>query len=128
MYKRQDYKKLLKIYLKERKAINTDNNYLFLTNSHNKYALRTLNEILQGNGRTKSVLERLGIYKQISCKTFRSTLNTLRKKKMGCDNDTAKILLGHSVPDVNINSYTKYDYEWLRDLFDKFNPYKDLNL
>jgi len=125
----EDYARKLEIYLKERKKIKTDHEYLFITKSNNKYSLRTFNLILKGDSdKNIGILAKLGITKNITCKTFRSTLNTLRKKKMGCDNDTAKILLGHSVPDVNINSYTKYDYEWLRELSDKYNPYKELNL
>ncbi len=73
-------------------------------------------------------LEKLGIDKNITCKTFRSTLNTLRKKEMGCSNEIAKRLIGHKTNDVNINSYTKYDFLDLIELFDKYNPYQTLNL
>jgi len=57
--------------------------------------------------------------------TFRRTLNTLRKK-MGCDNETAKILLGHKINDVNIESYTIFNYEDYIAFFDKYNPYSNL--
>jgi len=73
-------------------------------------------------------LENIGIKKNITCKTFRSTLNTLRKKEKGCSNENAKRLLGHKTNDVNINSYTKYDYIDLMNLYDEYYPYQTLNL
>ena len=126
----------LKLYLNERKNLEIDNKYLFLTKTLRKYGNRTFNLILKGNtlkinGKSKrypGALEKLGIDKNITCKTFRSTLNTLRKKEMGCSNEVAKRLIGHKTNDVNINSYTKYDFLDLIDLFDKYNPYQTLNL
>jgi hypothetical protein len=41
---------------------------------------------------------------------------------MGCDNETAKILLGHKINDVNIESYTIFNYEDYIAFFDKYNP------
>ncbi len=55
-------------------------------------------------------------------------LDTVRKKEMGCSNEVAKRLIGHKTNDVNINSYTKYDFLDLIDLFDKYNPYQTLNI
>ncbi len=60
----------------------------------------------------------------ITCKTFRSILNTPRKKEMQCSNEKAKRLLGHKSNDVNINSYTKYDYIDLMNLYDENFPYQ----
>ncbi len=126
----------LKLYLSERKNLEIDNKYLFLTKTLRKYDNRSFNLILKGNttkinGKYKKypgALEKLEINKNITCKTFRSTLNTLRKKEMGCSNEVAKRLLGHKTNDVNIKSYTKYDFLDLIDLFDKYNPYQTLNL
>lgn len=118
----EDLKKKLEIYLDERKKVNVNNNYLFLTKALKKYNNRTFNLIL-GIAKRK-----LNINKNITCKTFRSTLNTLRKKEMGCSNENAKRLLGHKSTDVNINSYTKYDYIDLMNLYDDFYPYQTLNL
>ncbi|KKN62992.1 hypothetical protein LCGC14_0506320 [marine sediment metagenome] len=118
----EDLKEKLEIYLKERKRVNANNYYLFITKSLKKYNNRTFNLIL---GRVR---KRLSIDKNITCKTFRSTLNTLRKKEMRCSNENAKRLLGHKTNDVNITSYTKYDYIDLMNLYDNYYPYKILNL
>ncbi len=107
----------LKIYLTERKSLNAKNNYLFLTKSLKRYSNRAFNVIIS------IVLKKVGIKKNITCKTFRSTLNTLRKKEMQCSNEKAKRLLGHKTNDVNINSYTKYDYTDLMNLYDEYFPY-----
>jgi len=112
----------LKIYLNERKSLNVKTNYLFLTKSLKQYSNRAFNVILS------RVLKNIGIKKNITCKTFRSTLNTLRKKEMKCSNENAKRLLGHKTNDVNINSYTKYDYIDLMNLYDEYYPYQTLNL
>ncbi len=117
-----DLAESLKIYLDERKKLRVDNEYLFLTKSLKRYSSRGFNLIL------KRVLEKVGIKKNITCKTFRSTLNTLRKNEMGCSNENAKRLLGHKTNDVNINSYTKYDYIDLMNLYDKYYPYQSLNI
>jgi len=45
---------------------------------------------------------------------------------MGFDNNTAKMLLGHKLNDVNIESYTVFNYEDYIKLFDKFNPYSTI--
>ena len=47
---------------------------------------------------------------------------------MECSNEVTKRLLGHKTNDLNIESYTKYDFLDLIDLFDKYNPYQTLNL
>ncbi len=112
----------LKIYLNERTRLNVKENYLFLTKTLKKYSSRGFNLIL------KRLLEKIGINKNITCKTFRSTLNTLRKKELECSNDNAKQLIGHKTNDVNIKSYTKYDFIDLMNLYDKYDPYQTLNL
>ena len=108
----------LKIYLKERKSLIVGNNYLFLTKSLKRYGNRAFNLIIS------KVLKNVGIKKNITCKTFRTTLNTLRKKEMQSSNEKAKRLLGHKSNDVNITSYTKYDYIDLMNLYDEYYPYQ----
>jgi len=111
----------LKIYFNERKKLNVDFEELFLTNQFKPYGPRTFNLKL------KYVRKKLGIEKNITCHTFRRTLNTLRKKLKKCPNEYAKILLGHKVQDVNIESYTILDIEDQRNLYDEYNPYENAN-
>ena len=112
---------LLKIYFNERKKLNVDFEELFLTHQFKPYGTRSFNRKL------KYVRDKLGIEKNITCHSFRKTLNTLRKKLKGCPNEYAKILLGHKVQDVNIESYTIFDIEDQRNLYDKYNPYENAN-
>jgi len=112
---------LLKIYFNERKNLNVNFEELFLTNRFKPYGLRAFNLNL------KYVRDKLGIEKNITCHTFRRTINTLRKKLKNCPNEDAKILLGHKVQDVNIESYTILDIEDQRNLYDKYNPYDNAN-
>lgn len=120
---------LLNLYLKERKSMNVQNEYLFLSKNRTKYSPRPFNLMLKGNNKNKyiGILEAVGITKNITCHTFRRTINDLRKD-MGCSNEDRKILLGHAVSDVNVKSYTNSDYKKLRKLYDTWNPYTDLNL
>ena len=127
---------LLNLYLNERKKMNASNDYLFLSKKLTKYNLRAFNLMLKGNitkdrngkdFRHIGILEAVGITKNITCHTLRRTINDLRKD-MDCSNEDRKILLGHAVTDVNVKSYTNSDYKKLRGLYDKWDPYKDLNL
>jgi len=111
----------LKILVNERKKLNVDFEELFLTHQFKPYGARSFNLKL------KYVRDRLGIKKNITCHTFRRTINTLRKKLKNCPNEYAKILLGHKVQDVNIESYTIFDIEDQRNLYDKYNPYNSAN-
>ena len=111
----------LKQYLNEREKISLNNDTLFLTNRLEKYSNRPFNLLL------KNACKILGIEKNITCHTFRRTINTFRKK-IGCSNEDRKILLNHKVNDVNIESYLIYDHEEYLELFDKYNPYENLNL
>ena len=111
----------LKQYLNEREKISQNNDILFLTNRLEKYSNRPFNLLL------KNACKKLGIEKNITCHTFRRTINTFRKK-IGCSNEDRKILLNHKVNDVNIESYLIYDHEEYLSLYDKFNPYENLNL
>jgi len=111
----------LKQYLNEREKISLNNDTLFLTNRREKYSNRPFNLLL------KNACKKLGIEKNITCHTFRRTINTHRKK-MGCSNEDRKILLNHKVNDVNIESYLIMNREEYLVLFDKYNPYKNLSL
>lgn len=120
---------LLNLYLKERKFMDVQNDYLFVSKYLTKYSPRAFNQMLKGNKKNNQIgiLEAIGITKNITCHTFRRTINDLRKD-MGCSNEDRKRLLGHAVSDVNVKSYTNSDYKKLRELYDTWNPYKDLNL
>jgi len=109
---------LLKMYLNERKGINTNLECLFLTKKFKKYNEKHFNTIL------KEAYKKISITKRITCHTFRRTINDLRKD-MECPNEDRKILLGHKT-DVNVESYTSSDIKKLRNLTNKWNPYKDL--
>ena len=115
--------KYLKLYLTERKKINTSIDVLFLNKHFNKYSTRNFNMLL------KVARDKLGIPKNrnITCHTFRRTINDLRKD-MGCSLEDRKRLLGHKLRDVNVKSYTSSDFRTLRAIYDKWDPYKDINL
>ena len=109
----------LAIYLKERMSKETDSNALFLSIQKKRYALRTINHYI------RNCVIRLDIEKRISCHSFRRTLNTLRKR-MGCPKEDRKILLCHKVSDVNFSCYVKLNYYDYIQLYDKWNPYKNI--
>ena len=109
----------LEIYLKERMNRETDSNALFLSIQKKRYALRTINHYI------RNCVIRLDIEKRISCHTFRRTLNTLRKR-MGWPKEDRKILLCHKVSDVNFSCYVKLNYYDYIQLYDKWNPYKNI--
>ena len=89
---------------------------LFSFHGMKRYSSRAFNLYL------KRVLGRIGIEKNVTCKTFRSTINTLRKL-MGCPLEERKLLLNHKMMDVNTNYYVKLTYvEYLR-IYDKWNPF-----
>ena len=120
-YFSKDLTKHLRIYLKERKLRNIDTKALFLSTQLNRYSGRAFNVYL------KEVLDKLGIKKNITCHTFRKSLNTFRKL-MDCSKEDRKILLNHKTKDVNVNSYVKLNYDEYLDLYDKWYPYSNLNL
>lgn len=112
---------LLSLYVEERKNIKTNNNSFFITKFLDKYSNRAFNLII------KNALKQLDINKNITTKTFRKSLNDFRKE-MGCILEDRKLLLGHKLNEVNVENYTKTDLETLKKLYDKWNPYKDLDL
>ncbi len=116
-YISKELAELLEIHIKERKPRNPKPKNLFVTNRGNKYRSRAFNLYIQKH------IKNIGIDKHVSCHTFRRSLNTERKK-MGCSNEDRKILIGHAVQDVNINSYVKLNYKDFIKMFDKWNPYK----
>ena len=109
----------LEIYLKERMNKETDSNALFSSIQKKRYALRTINHYI------RNCVIHLDLEKRISCHTFRRTLNTLRKG-MGCPKEDRKILLCHKVSDVNFNCYVKLNFHDYIQLYDKWNPYKNM--
>jgi len=109
----------LTIYLKERMSKETDSKALFLSIQKKRYALRTINNYI------RNCVIRLDLEKRISTHTFRRTLNTLRKR-MGCPKEDRKILLCHKVSDVNFSCYVKLNYYDYIQLYDKWNPYKNI--
>lgn len=111
----------LELYIKERKLKDVETEALFLSSYSKRYTERQFNQYL------KHVLKDLEIKKNITCHTFRRTLNTFRKL-MGCPGEDRKILLNHKVKDVNLDCYVKLNYKQYLELFDKWNPYSDLNL
>jgi len=111
--------KLLRMYYTKRIKINCKSNALFITNRLEQYGPRAFNLNL------KYVLNKLKINKKITCQVFRRTLNTLRKK-MGCSNEDRKILLNHKIQDVNVEHYIILNRDEYLNLFDTYNPYKNL--
>ncbi len=120
-YVSKDLAKHLNIYLEDRKLKNIETKAFFITNRRNRFGARAFNLYL------KKVLDKLGIETNITCHTFRRTINTLRKQ-MGCPKEDRKILLNHKTKDVNINSYVKLRYDDFIKLYDKWNPYQDIIL
>lgn len=113
--------KYLKVYLRERKLKNVSTKALFLSTHSKRYGERQFNKYL------RDVLNELKIKKNITCHTFRRTLNTLRKL-MECPIEDRKILLNHKVKDINIESYVKLNYKQYIELFDKWYPYQDIQI
>lgn len=111
----------LKIYLNERELKNVETEALFLSSYSKRYGERQFNRYL------KQVLKDLKIKKNVTCHTFRRSLNTFRKV-MGCPSEDRKILLNHKVKDVNLNSYVKLNYKQYLELFDKWYPYKNIQI
>ncbi|KKM19681.1 hypothetical protein LCGC14_1653160 [marine sediment metagenome] len=120
-YISQELGDYLKLYLKERKLKIVKSNALFLSIQSKRYTERQFNAYL------KKVLYDLKIKKNITCHTFRRTLNTLRKI-MGCPNEDRKILLNHKLSDINVESYVKLNYKQFIELYDKWYPYNEIIL
>lgn len=111
----------LRMYLNERNKITTNSENLFLNKDLDNYGIRSFNLALEYARRELNISER------ITCHTFRRTINDFRKE-MGCSNEDRKILLGHKTNDVNVEGYTRSDFIRLRELYDKWNPYKRMKL
>lgn len=111
----------LKFYINNRKIKNIRSNALFISKYSQQFSKRQFNLYLS------SVLEKIGIDKQITCKTFRSSLNTLRYK-MGCPGEDRKILINHKIQDVNFEHYVKLNYKDFLNKFDTWDPFKNIEL
>jgi len=109
---------LLKDYMEYRE---TSFEYLFISKYRRKFSVTSINDKLRAD------LKRMEIEKRISPHSFRRTINTLRKT-MGCNSEDRKILLNHKTGDVNLESYVKLKYDEFIELYDKWNPYLDINL
>ncbi len=111
----------LEFYINNRKIKNVQSKALFISRFSQKFSKRYFNLYLS------SVLKKVGIDKQITCKTFRSSVNTLRYN-MGCPTEDRKILLNHKIQDVNFEHYVKLNYEDYLQKFDTWNPFKNIQL
>ena len=122
-YYSRDLARHLSLYLMERKIATARGECpaLFVSCRNTRYSERAI------NGYLKTVCKRVDINKRASSHTFRRSLNTLRKK-MGCPSEDRRILLCHRVQDVNYNCYVKLNYEDYIALYDKWYPYKDLEI
>ena len=120
-YISQELANYLKFYINSRKVKNIHTKALFISKYSQQFSKRYFNLYLD------SVLKKIGIDKKITCKTFRSSLNTLRYK-MGCPNEDRKILLNHKIQDVNFEHYVKLNYSDYLKKFDTWNPYKNIEL
>ena len=93
------------------------------------FGLRAFNIML------KNACKEIGITKNITCNTFRKTINSERDD-LGTQQHHKQHLLGHASMNVNVGNYTfpplsKYtekDYIRHVKLYDNNNPYKDLLL
>jgi len=120
-YFSQELEVLLDFYIESRKLKNYNTKSLFVSKYSQRFSNRPFNIYL------KLITKKIGIEKNITCKTFRSTLNTLRKV-MGCSNEDRKILINHKTTDVNVNHYINLKWHEFIELFDKWNPYQDIKL
>lgn len=120
-YVSKELSELLEMYVEKRKDVKVETKALFLSTQLRRYSKRPFNRYL------KDVLLQIGIEKNITCKSFRSTLNTMRKV-MGCTREDRKILINHKTGDVNVEHYVKLNYEQFVELFDRWNPLKKMVL
>jgi integrase/recombinase XerD len=118
---KEDLQSYLSMYLKERKEYKSKYNNLFLSSHKKPYSERAFNQLL------KPILKKLGINKNITCHTFRRSLNDFRKEN-DCPLEDREQLLGHKTNNVNISGYTKSDISRHRELYDKWYPYENLTL
>lgn len=122
-YFSRDLARHLALYLMERKIATARGECpaLFVSCRDTRYSERAI------NGYLRTVTKRVSIAKRASSHTFRRSLNTLRKK-MGCPSEDRRILLCHRVQDVNYACYVKLNYQDYINLYDKWYPYKNLEI
>ena len=120
-YISQELATYLEFYINNRKIKNIQSHALFISKYSQQFSKRHFNIYLH------SVLKKIGINKQITCKTFRSSVNTLRYN-MGCSTEDRKILLNHKIQDVNFEHYVKLNYNDYLKKFDTWNPFQNIQL
>ena len=123
-----DLARHLSFYIEARKTLELDTKALFISTQLKRISKENPSYTL------KATTKALGINKNVTPHTFRRTLNTLRFH-MGCDERIMCILINHAWEGVNFNSYVKLKrdsedghYEEFLTQYDKWNPYKDVQL
>ena len=110
----------LNLFIESRKLLNIKEKTLFLSKTLKCYSKRAFNLYL------KKLLVKIEIKKNITSKTFRSSLNTFRYEK-GCPDGDLEFLLGHSIS-VNRDHYIKLNQDQKLKLFDKWYPYREITI
>jgi len=104
-----------------RKAILTKTDQFLITQSKTPMKWASLYSYVRNSSKL------VGIKRNVSPTTFRKTINT-KRKLMGCPSEDRRILLNHKVRDVNFNHYVKMKYREFLALYDRWFPYRLLNL
>jgi len=116
-YFSKDFTKYLRVFIQERKEIKTNTKALFLSNRLKRYNKRTFNAYLERK------LKEIGITKNITCHTFRKSLNDFRESD-GCPPEKRCLLLNQAVKGVNFNHYVHKEYKKFIKYYNDWNPYK----
>jgi len=115
----------IEMYVNERKKLDTKITNLFVVKNkgiYKPYSPRALDLII------KNCLDKLNIKREITCHTFRRSINSFRFD-MNCPDEDRKILLNHkTTSNVNLNSYVNLEYNKFIKMYDTWNPYQDLKL
>lgn len=116
----------LSMYLEDRKLEAVNINAFFISRNKDRFSNRAFNGILKGVNSNIGVLRKLNINKNITCHTFRRSLNTFRFK-MGAPSDDMEFLLGHSIS-LNRDKYVKLSHEEKLEIYDKWYPYYNVSI
>lgn len=111
----------LKIHLETREKINVETKAFFVSTWNRRFCPDTINKIL------KTAMKVLGLNEQYTPHIYRKTTNKLRANE-GANKEERAILLNHKIGDMNFDNYTLKLYKWneILEMFDKYNPYKNL--